>query len=832
MECNRLCGDSDRRDRVKFLLLVHSCIVGSRGLFHTTASFRHFFFDPPTHIYFYRHKIQYQSNTMGRSSASSTPKKTAKTPNKRLASKVLSDTELAAKLLKKERQREAEMARVLKANAEHMKATRTSVPPVVPPRTKPFVTANHLAQVRVGERVKVVPNTSPGCNRPAGSGYVQLVTGTGAATVVSVKYDPVFGGLIHHGINYEDITIILFGHEFLKPNLATGRTKRAVPVVDEPAAASESDRRHPIFDLLERLNDGYSSGKPKGFHRKELGLGKPGSKQMSVAEKGRLFAEVMYLRQYLDGKDARQYFRQGADGRIVKRQSKYDPESIRYLVQVAWGKSNSYLANLEKVAKQKSGGGPVYCFPAPDESSDSAGFRSVIDDLSEATRRYTEPYLFAIAKCREQAKVDFALISSAEHGSRFSGWMKAYSALPPSEKAVWEMKRRTHLAMQPYIRDFIVDALERNPRESWRELEVDVNFWCSYSAIRRWLMSREGFRYYAERSIPLLTAHQMGKHLAFARHFRNNWGLGGGKFLLIMFDEKWFWGLVLRSYAKQVAELGIDPRSFAAYHRNHINKCMVVAFTAFAFVDSIENGGVAFKLGIYRAEAHKVAKQMVREAVRQADGRIKYCGPVVRRKGDLYLVDCAVTGCNHGTLDNPKFPLKALFENKIFPDVEALVGPGGQFEGHIPIFQGDNAGPHADAGFVEYVEGYCRSRGWHWEPQAPQMPHMNVLDLSVFPSMSKQHTMLCRDKEGLKVLTEDQTWDAAEEVWMVLENWKIASAYIQAYRIAKKVIAAKGNNGFLGNGDGIHVGVRRDFQRTENGMVRIDGNVIAPPAAA
>ena len=112
------------------------------------------------------------------------------------------------------------------------------------------------------------------------------------------------------------------------------------------------------------------------------------------------------------------------------------------------------------------------------------------------------------------------------------------------------------------------------------------------------------------------------------------------------------------------------------------------------------------------------------------------------------------------------------------------------------------------------------------------MPHMNVLDLSVFPSMSKQHTMLCRDKEGLKVLTEDQTWDAAEEVWMVLENWKIASAYIQAYRIAKKVIAAKGNNGFLGNGDGIHVGVRRDFQRTENGMVRIDGNVIAPPAAA
>ena len=46
--------------------------------------------------------------------------------------------------------------------------------------------------------------------------------------------------------------------------------------------------------------------------------------------------------------------------------------------------------------------------------------------------------------------------------------MKAYGALPASEKAMWEMKRRSHLAMQPYIRDVIVDALIRNPRESWR----------------------------------------------------------------------------------------------------------------------------------------------------------------------------------------------------------------------------------------------------------------------------------------------------------------------------------------------------------------------------
>ena len=265
-----------------FYLVVPAMAVFSVRSYH----FGTFTFDSPL-IIFHQHKIQplWHLNL-----AKNAPKNKAKTPRKR-TKKVLGDAELAAKLLKKERQREAEVARVLKANAEHLKATRTSAPPVVAPRTKPFVTTNHLAHVRIGERVQVKANTSPGYNRPAGNGYVQLVTGTGAETVVSVKYDAVHGGLLHHDVPYDDITVILFGQEFLQPNLAAGRAKRAVPVVDEPAVDSGSDRRHPIYDLLERLNDGYSSGKPKGFHRAELGLGKPGSKQMTDAEKGRLFAE-------------------------------------------------------------------------------------------------------------------------------------------------------------------------------------------------------------------------------------------------------------------------------------------------------------------------------------------------------------------------------------------------------------------------------------------------------------------------------------------------------------------------------------------------------------
>ena len=38
------------------------------------------------------------------------------------------------------------------------------------------------------------------------------------------------------------------------------------------------------------------------------------------------------------------------------------------------------------------------------------------------------------------------------------------------------------------------------------------------------------------------------------------------------------------------------------------------------------------------------------------------------------------------------------------------------------------------------------------------------------------------------------------EVWEKLESAKIASACIQAHRIAKRVIDAGGDNGFLGGG--------------------------------
>jgi hypothetical protein len=214
-----------------------------------------------------------------------------------------------------------------------------------------------------------------------------------------------------------------------------------------------------------------------------------------------------------------------------------------------------------------------------------------------------------------------------------------------------------------------------------------------------------------------------------------------------------------------------------------------------------------------------VAEKLVREGVQGENGRITYSGPIKRRKGDLYCVDCCVTGSKAGTVDDPK----KVFLNNILPKVERLVSPGGEFEGYTPIIQGDNAGPHQDKAYMKFVTGYCTDKGWHWEPQAAEMPHMNVLELSVFPSKSWRHIAKGRERGGLCVLSEDDIWET------VIPNARIASGFIQAHRIAAQVIKAGGDNKFIGVGVTPHAGVRKDFHQTDNGLVRKDSKIFAAP---
>ena len=99
-------------------------------------------------------------------------------------------------------------------------------------------------------------------------------------------------------------------------------------------------------------------------------------------------------------------------------------------------------------------------------------------------------------------------------------------------------------------------------------------------------------------------------------------------------------------------------KAYKAYHKNHINKVIMTAFTTYAFMDSTENGGEVVKLGMLQAQSFKVAERTVREGVRQEDGTIKMTGPIKQKRDNLYLVDCAVAGSSNGSAKDPKYSLQ------------------------------------------------------------------------------------------------------------------------------------------------------------------------------
>ena len=131
---------------------------------------------------------------------------------------------------------------------------------------------------------------------------------------------------------------------------------------------------------------------------------------------------------------------------------------------------------------------------------------------------------------------------------------------------------------------------------------------------------------------------------------------------------------------------------------------MVIAVTGYVFSESIESGGDGLKIGLIRVQAAKIAQKTVKESTRDEQGNIRYNGVVKRQAGDCYLVETTVTGSSCGTSSDPKFSLLACFKTSIFPKIERITGPGGAYEGYLPVIQGDNAGPHQDGEFMQWTK--------------------------------------------------------------------------------------------------------------------------------
>lgn len=658
--------------------------------------------------------------------------------------------------------------------------------------------------ITVGDYVFVEADLSRGMCSYGGQGFVTAMDGDGATRMFTVTYDKyaTHGGQKESFIPYNRITEV--PTTYASPKLQRARSLPTNFAEESAAANAPSPKPAPI-GIAAILTQGYNSNRGKGWRAKELKVFSSNRKHSEQFI--RLLREDAKELQGVLSVQSNCHEGRGRGGLFKKRTTQFTPVSMKYLAK-AWGVGVNYPGKLLKQQSTKS----EYTISPPN--------LPVVESKVAATVRYSPRNMFIADRIRQRKEEEevYAFDNSKENRKYvFREQAKAeWALLPLPDRQYWESRSRSQIERQPFIADNIIEAMRANPAKSYAQISADIGHWCCAATIQKWISSKLGCATYAQRTLPLLTTAQMEKHVAFAKRLRNNWGLPPQKILWIHYDEKWFFGWVNRCNAKMCEVLGLERTHTYIYHKNHIEKVMAVAFTAFAFNGNVENGGDGIKLGLYRVQAARIAKKTVRKGRRDEHGRMRYDGAIVRMEGDPYLVDCNVTGSDEGTSDKPRFSLMALFRDQIFPKIATLVGPGGEYAGYLPLIQGDNAGPHTDATFTNFVKGHCASKGWKWEPQAAQMPHMNNLDLAVFPMMSKRHSALLT-RYSNKMAPPQEIWDGALSVWREMGSPEIARGFILAYRIAAKVITNKGSNTFLQQHD-FHSGVRQDFYPSATGV--------------
>ena len=96
-------------------------------------------------------------------------------------------------------------------------------------------------------------------------------------------------------------------------------------------------------------------------------------------------------------------------------------------------------------------------------------------------------------------------------------YINGYEHLDLKPKNMWSSRCREYLAQQPFIKDMIIDSLFWKPHQSWRQIEGNINSWCSHMVIAHFCKSFDSFDYYEERIISLFSPRHKDKHLEFIK---------------------------------------------------------------------------------------------------------------------------------------------------------------------------------------------------------------------------------------------------------------------------------------------------------------------------
>ena len=399
--------------------------------------------------------------------------------------------------------------------------------------------------------------------------------------------------------------------------------------------------------------------------------------------------------------------------------------------------------------------------------------------------------------------------------------------------SVSERQKYTVMAIQkrdefPFIKTRLMRALyETNGDISWQTLSDAIDNWASKHTVRKWLMSKEGFRYIKQKFIPALNEAAVLKRKQYVADETSFWEKVEAMKLGVIEihqDEKNFLGSVLHKNIKQTAEMKMKHQKI--HHKNYQNKVMFSAFVGAASIGGYKNGIVGLPIHIERCCVERVwtKKSTYKRTYNGTSYRYeKRADNISKQQGKIYKVDCCVRGADTGTEKDPKYSLLKFWKEKLLPWLEKLVSTNGPFPGFIIKFQDDGAGAHQCKKYEKFLNELFDSKGWYLSKQPPNSPLTNVLDLLVFPALSKRvshnKTQFNFERGCVRQMSKDEIEDVVLEEFEKLPVALIARAFATQKHVIKLIDKFNGLNGYIKERSALHSNVRYKFKVREGGAV-------------
>ena len=463
------------------------------------------------------------------------------------------------KLWRKAQKENKEMKIIFEANLDRLKAINSVKDPnecftiFSPPEKKQCIEqVSNLEKTffHVADYVHVKGDTSSNMNREDGFGFIRKLTDSVCDERVVADVEYVVDRKMRKNIPIIDMTIA--DYEF-RPRPSRSEKYNFVEEVNQKPV-KESKKKTSIEALLSSLEYGFKNKSKKGWRRLELALNNKlkscKSPKYNQQEIQQIIHDFDVMETYVTFTKDNLHLNKKKSGKFKRRKAKHNYKTLSYLL-FSWGASFTTITRLKrkicKMAENNGYGDNIKeSVIAYDEFHSKS--KNIIDCYETAKQHFTPESMYIknkILKEQRQIEMKDTTIQDVRRTARLE-----FAMMSANDKSVWAVVARSNLQRQENISQSIRTLVANNPSITYGAIAKSLGNWCSSSTIHRWITSREGYKLYTERVVPLLSQQQQEKHLLFAKHFCNNWGNGSGKYILIHYDEKWFWGLLLRKNAK------------------------------------------------------------------------------------------------------------------------------------------------------------------------------------------------------------------------------------------------------------------------------------------